>query len=380
MTALTLIAEPFPDWEAPQHLAAARDLTIGVAATAPRACSARYLASRGAHIPEFSSPRIRAEHLPVPAKSLPLIWRSGSAARPLDGEFVHAVTPFVPLRQRDDDDGSQNTVTITHGLAWEAPELLGASQARLYRSFVRRAAKYADAILATSHSVANLLQQHYGEDLPVQVLQLATPQEFLEPVDRAERAAALGLPEQYAVTTATRGDHGRLEWIFDALRANGSLPPVVVLEGLDPTAPVKPGPKPAANAAPGEQVEEPAIPVDLAGRVLMVTPRDLSDVGAALAGASLLLQPQSYATTGYTVLGALTASVPVLHAGHPATTELVIDAGIIAETSGDFGAEFTRLMGDAEEHARYTVLALDRSRAFSWHNTAWQLWETHANL
>src|SRR5690606_33212954 len=133
---------PFPDWEAPQHLAAARDLTIGVAATAPRACSARYLASRGSHIPEFASPRIRAEHLPIPAKSLTFLWRSGSAARPLDGEFVHSVTPLAPLRQRDEDDGSQTTVTIPHTIAWEAPELLGAPQTRAYRSFVRRAVKY----------------------------------------------------------------------------------------------------------------------------------------------------------------------------------------------------------------------------------------------
>lgn len=377
MTALTLIAEPFPDWEASQHLAAARDLTLGVAATAPRTCSARYLASRGRHIPEFTSPRIRAEHLPVPAKSLPLLWRSGSSARPLDGEFVHAITPFAPLRHRDDDDGSQTTVTVPNVIAWEAPELIGSSQARLYRSFVRRATKYADVILTTSHHVANLLQQQYGEGLPVQVLQLAAPQEFLEPIDRAERAAALGLPERYAVTTAGAGEFGRLEWIFEALRANAALPPVVVLGGLDPALPVKP--TSGASGAAGD-AHSIVVPEDLLGRVLVVTPSDLSDVGATLAGASLLLQPQSYATTGYPLLGALNASVPVLHSGHPATAELVLDAGIVAENAADFGAAFGRLMHDAAEHDRYAVLARDRSRSFSWNHTGWQLWETHANL
>lgn len=372
MTALTIIAEPFPDWEAPQHLAAARDLTIGVAETAPRACSARYIASRSSHIPEFSSPRIHAEHLPMSAKTLPLLWRSGSAARPLDGEFVHAITPFAPLRQHEEDDGSQTTITVSHGLAWEAPELLGASQARMYRSFVRRAAKYADVILATSHFVANLLQENYGGQLPVQVSQLAAPQEFLDPIDRVERAAALGLPAHYMVTTATPGELGRIEWIFDALRGNASLPPVVVLAGLDPVAPTRV----SANANAGDS----AVPEDLTGRVLIVTPRDLSDVGATLAGASLLLQPQNYATSGYTVLGAITASVPVLHAGHLATTELTLDAGIIAETAGDFGAVLSRIMSDPAEHAHYTVLARDRSRSFSWQHTGWQLWETHANL
>src|SRR5699024_7906678 len=145
---------------------------------------------------------------------------------------------------------------------------------------------------------------------------------FLEPIDRAERAEALGLPERYAVTTATLGDLGRLEWIFDALRADASLPPVVVLEGLDPVAPVKHSNGAAQSSTAG--------PGDVSGRGMLAKPRDLSDVGAALAGAVVLPQPQKYATTGYTVLGAIAASIPVLHSGHPSTTELVLDAGIIA--------------------------------------------------
>ena len=372
MTALTLIAEPFPDWEAAQHLAAARDLTIGVAETAPRACSARYLAARGEHAPEFASARIRSEHLPIPTRSLPFLWRSGAAARPLDGEFTHAVTPFMPLRAREENDGTQTTVMVPHDIAWHAPELLGAASARSFRSFVHRAAKYADVLLTPSHAVADALQKQYGNGIAVQVLPLAPPQEFLEPSDRADRAEALELPEAYLVTTANPGEHGRLEWVFNALRADNSLPPVVIIEGLDPVAPT--------SKSRATEPNPDAMPEDLVDRVFFVQPRELSDVGAILAGASLLLQPQSFSTTGYSLLGALDSGVPVLHAGRPATTEAVLDAGVIAETEEAFKSELSNLFASDSALTDLSVLARDRSRAFSWNNTAWQLWETHANL
>lgn len=375
MTALTLIAEPFPDWEAAQHAAAARDLAAAVAATAPRTCSARFLVARGAEIPEFTSPLLRAEHLPMSAKALPLVWRSGSSARPLDGEFVHAITPLVPIRSREEDDGSQTSVLVPHSIAWDAPELLGKNLARAYRSFVRRAAKYADVILTPTHATAEALQQHFGADLPVQVFPLAPPSDFLAAGDAAERVAALGLPDTYAVTTATPGEHGRLEWVFDALRSDPSLPPVVILTGLDPEPQKTPQQKTGA-----EQPAPSVVPADLQGRAVAVESRELADVGAILSRASLLLQPQSYSSTGYLLLGAFAASVPVLHAGHPATTEIVFEAGTAAETSADFSAALSRIMRDAGELERLSVLARDRGRSFSWRNTAWQLWETHANI
>ncbi|UOQ57679.1 mannosyltransferase [Leucobacter allii] len=374
MATLTLIADPFPDWEAEVQSAAARDLAQGIADTAPRSCSARFLVSRGLAAPEFSSPRIRTEQLPIRANMLPIMWQSGATARPLDGEFVHALTPLMPLRARGDDDGSQTSVTIPHSLAWEAPALLGSAQARLFRSFTKRAVKHADVIMTPTHATARVLQEHYGADLPVQVMQLAPPSEFLRPADDAERRAALGLPERYALTTAAPGEHGRLEWLFDALRADPALPPIVALEGVDPGPGVRERDKePTAPAAL-------SVPEELQGRVIVARPRELADIGAVLSGAVLLLQPQSFLGAGYTLLGALSAAVPVLHAGHPATDELVLDAGVSADGAGAFAAEFSRLFRDPEALARLAVLACDRSRGFSWRSAGWQLWEAHANL
>ncbi len=372
MATLTLIADPFPDWEAEAQAAAARDLAVAIAETAPRSCSARYLVSRGAANPQFTSPLIRTEQLPMRAGMLPFAWQNGATARPLDGEFVHALTPLVPLRSRGDDDGSQTSVTISHALAWEAPALLGNTQARLYRAFARRAVRHADVILTPTHATARVLQENYGTDLPIQVLQPAPPREYLAGTDAAERRAALELPPRYALTTAAPGEYGRLEWLLDAMRADPALGSLVVIASLDPTPPSrdKSGADPVAAA----------IPSELQHRVHIVQPRELADIGAVIAGADALLMPQAFAGTGYLTIAALSASVPVLHAGHAATAELVLDAGVAAETAEEFAAECSRLIRDPEAIAKLAVLAGDRGRGFSWNGAAWQLWETHANL
>lgn len=140
-----------------------------------------------------------------------------------------------------------------------------------------------------------------------------------------------------------------------------------MIEGFDPEPVTKQDPAPAEPAESDE-------------RVVRVRPRELADIGAIISGASLLLAPQSFADTGYTILAAFAAGIPVLHADHPAVEELALDAGVAVESSGMFAAELTRILEEEGELERLRVLARDRARSFSWHNTAWQLWETHANL
>lgn len=373
MTTLTLIAEPFPDWEAEVQVAAARDLLNAICETAPRSCSAKYLIAKGTAEPHFASPKIQVEQLPMKASILPLLWQTGATARPLDGEFVHALTPLLPLRGRSADDASQTSVTVPHMLAFQNTAILGASHSRTYRNFVRRAVKYADVLLTPTHATARAIQQHYGANTPVQVLTLAPPTAFLVADDAQQRREALEVPELYALTTAMPGEFGRLEWAFNALKLDPSLPPLVVIEGFDPILTQQGG-----DAKGDSQGIE--VPSALAGRVHIVRPRELQDIGALLDGAAVLLQPQSYTGSGYTLLGALAAGVPVLHSGDESAAELVLEAGVEAKTEGEFGAELSRLFRDVEELHRLSVFALDRSRGFSWTSTAWELWEAHANL
>ncbi|MGO1539121.1 MAG: mannosyltransferase [Leucobacter sp.] len=414
MTTLTLIGEPFPEWEQEFQRAAARELTTAVANAAPRGCSARLLVARDGNKATFASPRVQVEAVPVKTSMMPLVWQAGASARPLDGEFVHSLTPMVPLRPRSEDDGTQTSVTVPHSVAWEAPELLGAGQARLYRMFVRRAVKFADVILTTSHATARVLHQHYGAGIPVQVLPMAPPSELLRPVDAADRRNHFGLPDRYSVTTATDTEHGRLDWLFQALRADPTLPPIVVLEGCDPTslhaessknkesakgkkeavgspaareeqanvaggAVAQPAPT-VTTVRPATEHEGGTVPTDLLGRVHIVRPREMADIGAVFSGADLFVQPQSIHGSGYLPLASLAASVPILHAGCDSYEELALDAARAASDAAGFAAEFGRIMHNATELSHLRVLADDRSRAFSWESTAWELWELHANL
>lgn len=364
MATLTLIGEPFPDADGPAHSAAARDLTLAIAEAAPRGCSTRLLVARDGVAPEFDTALVEVGTLPMRAAALPRLWRSGATARPLDGEFVHAPTPLVPLRSRKEDDGSQTSVLVPHALAWQAPELMGAAHARHYRAFVRRATRLADALLAATHATASALQEQYGAALPVQVLPLAPPAEYLPHGDGdAARREALGLPQHYLATTATLGTNGRLELLFDALLGDLQLPPLMVL---------------TTEAA--REALLAAVPLQIRERVHLVVPHELRDAGAVIAGAELLLVPQAFIGAGYEVLGALACGVPVIHLGCAAVAELVLDGGAQVSAEDRLAVELARLLGDPEEIGRLRVQAADRSRAFSWQSTAWQLWELHAYL
>lgn len=363
MATLTLIGEPFPDADAGPARAAIVELTRAVAATAPRGCGARLLVSRDNPAPDFDNLLIEVGTIPINASVLPRIWQGGATARPLDGELVHAMTPLVPLRSRSIDDGSQTSVFVPHALGWLAPELMGQVPARRYRAFVRRAAKLADALLVPNHATATAIHERYGSRASVQVLPLAPPSEYLVPHDAVARRDELDLPDAYLLTDAVPGEHGRLELLFDALLADLRLPPLVIL----------------TNDAAREALLA-AVPLQLRERVHLVAPSRLSDVGAVLSGAMLMLQPQACIGAGYELLGALAAGVPIVHLGCEAVAETALEAGIEVQTEDELRATVTRLLDDRDELDRLRVHALDRARSFTWAGAAWQLWELHANI
>ena len=376
MATLTLIGEPFADHEAETHAEVARELTRAVALAAPRGCSSRLLIAAERGVPTFDTARARVERLPMRASALPWLWRTGFTARPLDGEFVHALTPLVPLRSRTEGGASQPRGAGPRAPGGLAPELMGSGPARQYRSFVKRAIRHADVVVTPTHATAEALQDRFGE-MVVQVLPLAAPSGYLRPDDDEERRAALGLPARYLATTAVPGEIGRLEWLFSALEGDDELPPLVIIAGsrsaIDSELSNQEAPK--SDPEPTHR-----IPAALRDRVHVVRPREVADIGTVLSGAELLVLPQQQIGAGYEVLGALASAVPVVHGGCAAVAELALDAGVAADTPGQLAGELTRLTQDGAELARLRVLAEDRSRSFNWHLTASMLWELHANI
>ncbi len=360
MATLTLIGEPFPDLEARTQASAAHSLAEALADTAPRGCSSRLLVARDATPPVFHSARASVEAVPMNTGSLPILWRTGATARPLDGEFVHSNTPMVPLRSRAEDDGSQTSVYIPHTLAWSAPELMGAAQAKAYRAFVKRAARLADTLLAPTHVVANEISERFGVD--VQVLPLAAPVEYVGTEESAGIRSTLGLPSHYIATTALPGENGRLDWLLNAMEANPALPPLVIIYlGTEPLPPMR---------------------ESLQHRARVVQVEQLAEVGAILSGAMFLALPQRVLGAGYEVLGAIASHVPVLYGECEAAAELALDAAVSAPSEAEFAAALARLTSEAgaAELARLRIFAEDRNRTYGWRSTAWQLWEIHANM
>ena len=360
MSTLNVIGEFLENWEQPGLRAAARELTQALAETAPRGCSSALLIASNTNVPEVDHPRASVDIIPLHTNVLPLLWLGASAARPLDGELVHALSPLLPLRKRTEDDGSQTSVTVMNMLAWDAPETLPKGQAKHIRQLVRRAVKHADVIVTPTHAVAQRLHEMYGSGLQIQVLPLAPPSEYLGGSDADDRRHALGLPETYLLSHAYFGDVGRLEWLLRALEANPALPPLILIG-------------PGAGADLSEWGA-------LGDRVMQIDVTDLADTGAIIGGATALVAPQLTAECLLPVHGALSAGVPVLHAGSACIAEIVLDGGIETDSETSFIESVTEIVSDETLRGRLGVLAHDRSRMFSWQTTAWQLWEIHANL
>jgi hypothetical protein len=535
---LSLIGETLGDFEHELNAAATRALSAALGQVAPKGCSLRVIVSKrtaskktdsrnhsdqGTNLMHFDNPRIAVETLSMPARALPIMWQNGAAARPLDGAMMHATTPLAPLRSRLGDDGTQTTVTIPHMLPWTAPHRYTNAQARTLKSFTRRAVKHADVVVTPNYATAELLIEHFGTGLNVQVHSQAPLPEYVAGDDRDERASQLGLPEEYVVTTADLSDTGRLHWLADLVQDHPEFPKLVVIGKLGKTDALHdgtssaenrddskgaadlseaPDPEPAdelvdplatttfqgatseqivtaddyvsddgtleidetaeassedasshetstdetssheastaeastdeANTSEDENSEKeagseeagandaaadeagasesaaaktsqsvnPSKPArtktqqsaqstadavdQLAarsnGRVQVIHPRELADVGAIIAGAKLMVLPQKVIGVGYEAYGAIANGVPVLHADLQEIEEITLDAGRTFDSPETLETQLTDILSDETVLNRLSVLADDRANFFSWDSTAWAIWELHANL
>lgn len=350
MSTLNVIGEFLESWEQDGLRASARELTIALAETAPRGCASALLIAGNSDAPTIDHPKARVEIMPLHTMMIPYIWRGGASARPLDGEFVHALSALVPLRRRDEDDGSQTSVTISNTLAWDAPEVLPRGQAKQIRQLVRRAVRHADVIVTPTHAVAERVREMYGESLQIQVLPLAAPVEFLEGSDAAARRVALKLPDEYLLSNAFLGEVGRLEWLLRAMEVNPALPPLVLF-------------------GPGAEADLSQWSV-LSDRIIQVKIDDLADNGAIISGAWALATPQVIADCLLPIHGALSSGVPVVHAGSQCIAETVLDGGLETDSETAFAEALSTITSDADTRERLGVLAHDRSRMYSWRTTA----------
>lgn len=375
MTTLRVIID---DMLAPQPGGLPRyteELTRALIAGAPRGCTVEGFVAASPE-PDYA---LIAQRLPglatlhksaLARRELQAAWQHGFTRLP-GGGMWHATSLFAPLGKHDRlNEGEQIAVTIHDTIAWSHPDSLSPRTVAWHKAMVKRAHRYADAIVVPSHTVAEQLRDIVDLGDRVRVIAGAPSSALRLPDDADERAAALQLPDRYVL--AVGGIEPR-RGIDELIRAMSRIP----------------GDVPLLLAGHGSTADEVAAAAREAGlpeaRVRTLGTLPDGDLAVALARAAVFAYPNLEEGFGMPMLEAFAQGTPVVHSDAPALVELAADAGIVVARDGDGYADrlaeaITRVLDDAvlAEHLRY--YGLDRAKAFTWRGAAEQVWALHADL
>ena len=312
---------------------------------------------------------------PLARRELAAAWSHGFTRLP-GGGMVHATSLLAPLhRHRAAVAGrnDQTVVTIHDAIAWTDPELLTRRQLSWNTTMTRRAERFADAVVASSHPVAEVLAEHFAFGDRIRVIGGAPSSRLRPGPDSAERRERLGLHGDYLLTVAGLDPRKGLQVLIAALARVPDVALVVVgARAGDATG--------IAGWAHDRGVD----PV----RIIVLDPLDDADLGAVLQGAAAFLQASRAEGFGLAVMEALGSGLPVIHSDAPALLEVAADAGIVvprdaeneaAEAEG-YAASIREVLDDSELRTRLSIAGLDRARAFSWRDSAEKVWQLHAEL
>lgn len=351
------------------------ELTAALITTAPRGCSVEGFVAASSE-PDYQ--RI-AERLPglaylhksaLARRELTAAWQHGFTRLPGNG-MLHATSLFAPLARHDRlNDGDQIAVTIHDTIAWSHPESLTPRTIAWHKAMVKRAQKYADAIVVPSHTVAQQLTEIIDLGDRVRVVAGAPSSALRLPHDADERAQALGLPERYVL--AIGGIEPR-RGIDQLIRAFVHVPEDVTLLL-------------AGHGATDEAIGAAAHEAGLAeGRVRSLGTLSDQDLTVALARATVFAYPNLEEGFGMPMLEAFAQGTPVVHSNAPALVELAADAGVVVEREADdyparLADAINSVLNDSQLAERLRYFGLDRAKAFTWRGAAEQVWQLHADL
>jgi len=356
----------------------ALELTRALIETAPRGCD---VAGIVASSPPSEYERIE-QQLPglsdlfksaLDRRQLAAAWQHGFTRLPGAG-MVHAPSLFAPLYRHDriNSPGEQTVVTIHHSAAFTHPETLPSRTVAWTRAMAKRAERYADAIVVPTHAVADDLASALNLGDRVRVIAAAVSPSLDPGPSRDSHAAALDLPERYVL--AVGGLDG----------ASGI--PALVRAAAGPHAPEVPlllvG---VSDDELDALVRDLDAPLDRS-RVRALGVLGETDLAVAYSRATVVAVPAISAGSGLVALEAMSLGAPVVHSDTPALLEVCSDAGVVVARDDAEGyperlAEAVRsVLDDSALAAELTVRGRDRSRAFSWRDSAEKTWQLHADL
>ena len=352
------------------------ELVRELIATAPRGC---YVEAVVAASPESDYaaieerlPGLRALHKSTLARrELQAAWQHGFTRLPGKG-MVHATSLLAPLARHDRlNDGDQIAVTVHDTVAWSRPDSLSPRTVSWNRAMLKRAQRYADAIVVPSHAVADQLGEIIDLGDRVRVISGAASTALDVPVDAQERAERLGLPGEYVLAIGSLEPRKGIDQLVAGMpRVSGGIPLLVV--GPDPDD----ADLAAAVAAAGLDPS----------RVRGLGTLTDHDLAVAVDRAAVFAYPNLEEGFGMPVLEAFTLGTPVVHSDAPALLELAVDAGVVVERGDDEGYParladgINSVLNDPALAERLAYSGSDRAKAFSWRSSAEKVWQLHADL
>jgi glycosyltransferase involved in cell wall biosynthesis len=318
-------------------------------------------------------------------RELSRAWQLGVTTSPGPG-LIHAPSLLAPLRRHDRlNDGTQIAVTIHDVLAWTHPESLTPTTVSWTKAMMKRARKHADAVVVPSHAVANQLLQIVdlgdrvrvigpavgtGLRLPSGSLSAGSPaaEEIL-----AQRAAELGLPDEYILSAGSLEPRKAITSLITALGLPGAPDlPLIVL-----------GPESWGELDVASAADEAGL---APGRVRTMHGLSDEELAVVMARASVFVFPSLEEGFGLPIIQAFHFGTPVIHSDAPALLEAGGDAGVVVAREDAAGyperlAEaMTRVLTDTALADRLRIIGSDRAKAFSWTDSAERVWQLHADL
>ncbi|WP_100814111.1 glycosyltransferase [Microbacterium lacus] len=302
----------------------------------------------------------------VPRRELAAAWRMGAALGSAGG-MIHSPTLMAPLVRHDRaHDHDQTVVTLWSLEAWTSPENLDRADAAWQRAMLKRAVRFADAVVVPTHAMAAELDEIASFGGRIRVIAGAPPKDFRIPVDAPGRVRALALPDQYVVVLGRASAHNELA---PALRAAAGTDLHVVIADADE----------GDTALLADQAVSAGL---LAERVHPTPTLATPDRAALLGSAGAVIAMTGGTMFPWRTLEALAIGAPVVAVRTAQNEELLADgAHLVGVGDSDGIAEaLRRVMVEDSFSSRLRVLAAARARAFSWRDAAERVWQLHAEL
>jgi glycosyltransferase involved in cell wall biosynthesis len=305
-------------------------------------------------------------------RELTAAWQHGFTKLPGTG-MVHAPSLLAPLSRHDrlNNPGEQIAVTVHDVAAWTYPESLSSRAVSWQKAMVKRAHKYADAVVVPTHAVAVQLNEILDFGDRVRVIGGAASSKLVRPVDADTRAARLGLPERYVLSVGRLDPRRGTDQLLAAMARPDAPDLPVVVVGSDDAAEV------AAAAVDAGLPEH---------RIHSLGFVSDADYAVVLERATVFVFPGLEEGLGLPLIEAFKFGTPVVHSDVPALIEVGADAGIVVPREDRDGyperlaLAISAVVNDYSLAERLRFQGIDRSKAFSWRGSAEKVWQLHADL